>query len=306
MQTYNCGRIIEISGLGHFLKKERGSLTIYRKNDKIGSVAFDDIQAILLSAYDLCYTHKLLNEFARRKIPVIFCNEKHVPSSIILPFDSYFHQSRRTLHQAQANKPVNKQLWKLIVISKIKQQAYALKLLEKKYGYLLELAKEVKSDDKTNCEAQAARYYFSELFGKSFIRDRNKPGINQMLNYGYIIFRSAVARAVVSYGLNPSIGIKHCSPTNSMPLVDDLIEPFRPFVDLEVYKIFFEEGQFELDTDNKVRFVSLLNISVTSKGIITTPNQVMHKIAGSLGSVYNDKENKIHLPAMQLHTSKTA
>jgi len=298
MDTYNCGRIIEISSLNHFLKKERGSLGVYCDGHKVGSVAFDDIQAIIFNSYDLCYTHSLLNEFAERKIPVIFCNRKHIPSSMILPFDSYFHQSRRALHQAQAKKPVNKKLWKSIVSSKLTQQAYILKLLGKRHKYILELIKEIKSDDSTNCEGQAAKYYFTHLFGKEFIRDREQPGPNALLNYGYIVSRSAMARAIVSYGLNPSIGIKHCHPNNPMPLVDDLLEPFRPFVDIEVYQMYIKEGQYELDTENKIRLVSLLNQSIRTDEIGTTPNYVMHKMAASLGRIYDGALKKLYLPFM--------
>ncbi len=303
MNKYHCGRIIEISGLNRFLKKDRGLLGVYEEDKKIGSVAFDDIQAVIFNSYDLCYTHNVMIEFAQRNIPVIFCNQKHIPTSIVLPFDSYFHQSRRMLFQAQAKKPVNKQLWKTIITAKITQQALALKQLNKKYQYLLELAKEVKSDDITNCEGQAAKYYFAELFGNDFVRDRNLPGINTLLNYGYIIFRSAIARAVVSYGLNPSIGIKHCNPNNSMPLVDDLLEPFRAIVDLEVYEMFFKNGLFELDMENKIRLVSLLDKSIRTGSIITTANQLMHKTASSLGMVYEGKEKSLYLPVMDCITT---
>ena len=298
MNKYHCGRIIEICGLNRFLKKDRGLLGVYEDDKKIGSVPFDDIQAVIFNSYDLCYTHNIMTEFAQRNIPVIFCNQKHIPASIVLPFDSYFHQSRRMLHQAQTKKPINKQLWKTIIAAKITQQALALKSLDKKHKYLLELAKEVKSDDITNCEGQAAKYYFAELFGSDFIRDRNQPGINALLNYGYIIFRSAIARAVVSYGLNPSIGIKHCNPNNSMPLVDDLLEPFRPLVDMEVYEMFFKDGLFELDAEDKIRLVSLLDKSIKAGGIATTANQLMHKTASSLGMVYEGKEKSLYLPVM--------
>jgi CRISPR-associated protein Cas1 len=303
MNIFHCGRIIEFCGLNRFLKKERGSLGVYENDKKIGSVAFDDIQAVIFNSYDLCYTHTIMIEFAKRNIPVIFCNQKHIPTSIVLPFDSYFHQSRRMLYQAQATKPVNKQLWKNIIISKIIQQASVLKLFNKKHKYLLNLAREVKSDDITNCEGQASKYYFAELFGKDFIRDRNESGINTFLNYGYIIFRSAVARAVVSYGLNPSIGIKHCNPNNSMPLIDDLLEPFRPFVDMEVYGMFFKDGLFKLDTENKIRLASLLDKSIKTNDIITTANQVMHKTASSLGMVYEGKQKGLYLPVMDIIAS---
>lgn len=300
MKTFNGGRIVEISGLGLYLCREKGSIGVYRNDEKIGSVAFDDVQAMIFSSYDLCYSHKLLEELALRKIPVVFCDKKHLPSSMILPFDGYFHQSRRLLTQAQTSKPVNKQLWKNIIIAKITQQAKVLEAIGKKHRYLTELAKEVRSDDSTNCEGQASRYYFTELFGKDFVRNRDEPGINALLNYGYIVFRSAAARAVVSYGLNPSIGIKHCNPNNAMPLVDDVIEPFRAFVDIEVYRMYFEDGLFELDSENKKRLVSLLNASITASGQKTTPVNVMHKTASSLGRVYDGKVKKLYLPEMTL------
>lgn len=298
MNIFHCGRIIEICGLNRFLKKERGSLGVYEKDKKIGSVAFDDIQAVIFNAYDLCYTHNIIIEFAERNIPVIFCDQKHNPTSIILPFNGYFHQSRRMMIQAQAKKPFNKRLWKEIIKSKITQQARVLQLLNKKYKYLMELVKEVKSDDISNCEGQAARYYFDEIFGKDFIRDRSQTGINTFLNYGYTIFRSAIARAIVSYGLNPSIGIKHCNPNNTMPLVDDLLEPFRPIVDIEVYEMYFKDGLFQLEGEEKIRLARLLDKSIKIENITTTPNQVIHKVASSLGMVYERKEKTLYLPLM--------
>ncbi len=300
MNTFLSGKIVEIGAEGYFLKKFRGMLVVYKEQQQIAEICFDDIQAVIFNCYDLTYTHNLITEFSERKIPVIFCDAKHLPCSIIFPFDGYFHQSRRMLTQAQVAKPVNKRLWKEIVVSKISQQALLLKVMQKKFEYLQNLILQVRSDDITNCESQAARYYFSELFGSDFIRDRELDGINSMLNYGYIIFRSAVARAIVAVGLNPSFGIKHCNPNNSMPLVDDIIEPFRPFIDKAVYELIFENDIQILDKTAKSYLVSALSQTIVADSIKTTPNQMIYKFASSLGMIYEDKTSKLYLPTMEM------
>jgi CRISP-associated protein Cas1 len=298
MKNHLTGQIIEISGKNRYLKKERGFLSVYKNKQKIGIVAFKDIQAIIFNAYHLTYTHQLILALAEYNIPIIFCNNKHIPSSIILPFDSYFHQSRRMILQAQATKPTNKSLWKEIVQSKIRQQGVLLKMLNKKSAELFIIAKKVKSDDSTNCEGQAARFYFKELFGKDFLRRQELSGINAMLNYGYMVFRAAVARAVISAGLSPSIGIKHCNPNNSMPLVDDLLEPFRAFIDNEVYQITIEEKNIEIDKNVKIRLVNVLSKQIKADRITTTPNQIIYKFASSVGQIYHGDGKKLFLPEM--------
>ena len=233
-----------------------------------------------------------------KTIPVIFCDNKHIPVSIILPFDSYFHQSRRVLMQVQAKRPTNKSLWKKVIQSKITQQGLLLEFIGKNTGTLFTLSKQVKSDDSTNCEGQAARFYFKEIFGNTFLRRQELEGINSLLNYGYTVFRAAMARAVVSAGLNPSLGIKHCNPNNGMPLVDDLIEPFRSFVDAEVFNICIKEGKEILDQDIKTRLVNSLSKPVYADNIVTTPNQLMYKLSSSLGKVYHGGNTELYLPKM--------
>ena len=280
MNTFLTGKIIEISGEGYYLRKKRGFLAVDKDKNEVAAISFDDIQALIFNSYDLVYSNKIVSELAKRKIPVIFCNDKHMPTSLLVPFDGYFHQSRRILMQAQCSKPLNKRLWKEIVQAKIIQQALALEYLGKDGGYLVNLTKSVLSDDKTNCEAQAARYYFSKLFGENFARDRALDGINAMLNYGYIVYRSAIARAVISCGLNPSFGIKHRNPNNSMPLIDDLIEPFRPFIDIAVYKLVFTESVENLDKYAKKFLVDSIAQTIIVDEINTTPNQMMYKQIG--------------------------
>lgn len=300
MNTFLSGKIIEISAEGYFLKKDRGMVAVYKEHHQIAEVCLDDIQAFIFNCYDLTYTHKLITELSERKIPVIFCNHRHIPTSVIFPFDGYFHQSRRMLMQAQATKPINKQLWKAIVVSKITQQAVVLDSIGKDSQYLYNLIPQVRSGDITNCESQAARYYFSTVFGDNFVRDRELDGANAMLNYGYIIFRSAVARAIVATGLNPSFGIQHCNPNNSMPLVDDIIEPFRPFADKAVYELIFQNSINDLDKSAKNYLAAALAQTIVADSIKTTPNQMIYKLASSLGAIYEGKANKLHLPLMRI------
>jgi CRISP-associated protein Cas1 len=298
LNTFHSGKILEFANFGYSIKKNRGSLEVFKDQKPIALVPFDDIQAIIFSSPDLHYTHNLIIELSSRKIPIIFCDETYSPFSIVLPFDAHYHSSRRRLFQAQASKPVNKRLWKQIIVSKIKQQQIALEQAGLEDGFLSNLSKQVRSDDSTNCESQAARYYFGRLFGNDFKRDRNALGLNSMLNYGYTVMRSAMARAVVAAGLSPGIGIKHCNPNNSMPLVDDLLEPFRPLVDIFVYEICLNEGQYELDIYNKKRLISILNISVESDAVKTTPTQIMHRLTASLADIYSGGKKELNLPLM--------
>jgi CRISPR-associated protein Cas1 len=298
MNTFLSGKVIEISGEGYFLKKKRGFLSVLKQRQEIASLPFDDIQSLIFNACDLVYTNKVINELSKRKIPVIFCDNKHLPTSIILPFDSYFHQSRRILLQTQCSVVLNKRLWKQIVISKILQQGFIAQELGRQSEYLFKLAGQVRSNDSTNCEAQAARYYFNELFGDDFCRNRELDGINSMLNYGYIVFRSAVARAVVASGLHPGLGIKHCNPNNSMPLVDDMIEPFRPFVDMAVWELFYDKRIDTLDKSAKKYLVDSLSRTISVGNIRTTPNRMIYSITSELGSVYHQKRKSLDIPPM--------
>ena len=210
-----------------------------------------------------CYPHgstisaALLAELANRAIPFTVSNRKYEPIGILLPVVGNFEQSARIESQINASIPMKKQIWSSIVKQKLRMQLLALHVLELDSNQIVTLVKQVKSGDSTNCEAQAARIYWKKFFGKDFRRNRDEPGINAFLNYGYSVLRSSVARSLTSAGLNPSIGIFHRNNLNGMRLVDDLMEPFRPLVDLRVHAL-IAEGHSEISPVVKRALVDVL------------------------------------------------
>ena len=227
----------------------------------------EDIGFVLFENREITFTQSVIALFNKNKTAVIFCNNKHLPDSMLLNLDSNQIQTERFKFQIEAKLPLRKNLWKQTIIHKIKNQADLLRIVEKKHEPLLQFATMVKSGDSENVEAKAARYYWNELFDISnFKREREGIAPNNLLNYGYIILRAAVARALSSSGLLPSLGIHHKNRYNSFCLADDIMEPYRPFVDWVVWKIASQETNIHvLDTTRKTRLLSVLTHDVRWK-----------------------------------------
>src|SRR5690606_17309243 len=232
------GRIVEIADDRRHLFAHRGFMVVRDtegERKELGQVPLDDIGAVIANAHGLSYTNNLLVALAQRGAPFVLCAANHSPVGMLLSTDGNYEQSRRIDAQLSAKRPVHKQMWAAIVRSKLEQQAAVLEAIGAPSMPLLALARRVKSGDPENLEAQGARRYWGLLFGAEFRRDQGAGGINSLLNYGYTVLRSATARAVVGAGLHPSIGLFHSNAGNPMRLVDDLIEPFRPVIDLRVW-----------------------------------------------------------------------
>jgi CRISP-associated protein Cas1 len=214
---------------------------------------------------------------------------------MLWPVDGNFQQAKRYDAQLAAKKPLHKQLWAEVVKSKLQQQAAALEAANKITIPMTALVKKVRSGDPDNIEAQAARRYWQELFGEEFRRDQNGGGINGMLNYGYTVYRASMARAVIAAGLHPTLGIHHCNECNPMRLVDDLMEPFRPMVDLLVWQI---QQSGESDVSDEVKRIlvrSLYDDMQTASG--STPAMVcMQRLAVSLAQIYLGDRYSLDLP----------
>ncbi|MBE6462192.1 MAG: type II CRISPR-associated endonuclease Cas1 [Alphaproteobacteria bacterium] len=261
-------QIIEISKDGFYLSLYRGFLTV--QNDDLNikqNIPLDNILSLVISANNATISKNIINALCEQGASVIFCNQAYLPTSITLPYTGHWLISSRVKQQLEASVPLQKNLWKSIVQHKILNQAKILEYFfpeHQNIERLKWLSKETLSNDAKNHEAQAASIYFKSLFGKHFVRDRLNDDANILLNYSYTILRAMVARAVAGNGLLPYIGIKHCNKTNPLPLVDDLIEPFRPIAD----KFVFEELN---------RLVDINNIILTPEtkrrlaGIITYP-----------------------------------
>lgn len=225
-------RIVDIATEGRHLSLHRGFLVVSADHEETGRIALDDVHALILHAHGTTWSANLVAALAARGAPVVFCGTNHSPVAVTLPIDGHYAQNARFRAQWASSRPLAKQLWRRVVMAKITMQGalLAARGIDGAAAFPA-MARRVKSGDADNLEAQAARRYWPLLMGPDFRRDRDSPGANALLNYGYAVMRATVARAVVAAGLHPTIGINHANRTNPMALADDLVEPFRPLVD---------------------------------------------------------------------------
>lgn len=289
------GRIIEISTDNKHLSVDRGFLIVSEDKQEIGRVALDTIEAVIVYAHGITYSNNFLVKLAEQKSPLVICSSNFLPTSILMPIEGNYLQAGIMDAQISSTEPLRKRLWQQIVRAKLLQQASVLEYLDKPYVFLKNLAKKVKSGDSDNREGEGARKYFPMLFGKDFIRDRDSSGINTLLNYGYIILRSSVARAVVAAGLHPTLGLHHSNQFNPFRLADDLIEPFRPLVDMVVYKLIID-GKTELDKEIKLKLVNILSKNMPTLIGYTEVGFCIQSLATSLAQVYLGKRNDLEVP----------
>lgn len=287
--------LVEINGNDRYLCKERGFLCVMSKGERLGRLPLDDLSMVLVTGYGTVISAGLLSALAERCVPVVFCNSGMRPVSISLPLEGHHLQSIRMRQQVNASLPLQKRLWQSIVTAKINLQAQLAESLSQKAGHLKELAKSVRSGDSGNCEATAAALYWPLCFGKNFRRDRDEPTVNALLNYAYAILRAATARAIVLSGLHPAFGIFHHNCRNSMPLADDLMEPFRPVADMLVLSL-IQGGKVELDTESKQFLATLIHTDMLLCGEISPAGICLQRLAASLAEVYSGGKNSLALP----------
>lgn len=259
------GRILEIGTPGKYLKLYRGFCIVEEKGSEIGRIALDDLESVLLHSPDGVITNQLLAEFADRNIPVILCNEKHMPVGIYWGLNGHYQGSRRINLQAQLSVPKRKQLWQQIVKEKIRNQAVVLKAAKLDYLDLEHFSNTVRSGDTDNREAMAAQAYWSRLFGPEFRRNPDLDGLNGFLNYGYAVLRASVTRSIVAVGLHPAFSMFHHNSEDPTPLANDLMEPWRPLVDIAVYKFYLAEKS-ELTPDVKKDLAKVLEWDLIISG----------------------------------------
>lgn len=247
------------------------------------TVCFDDIDTIIIENQQTTITSALLSQLSKADINVIFCDEKFMPSSILLGINKNSRTTKIQKAQIIVSKPKLNQIWKDIVTSKVTNQAKILKKLNKSSDYLDSLIPRIKSNDKENIEATAAAYYFKELFGKDFSRNDPENINNAVLNFGYAIFRSSICRYLIAYGLNPAFGIHHSSELNAFNLADDLIEPFRPIIDDYVVRNIKKD--MELNSKIKIDLLKLLDKTVVYDSKNTTVSNCMKSIVANYQSI---------------------
>lgn len=196
----------------------------------------EDIAWVVIDTPQATLTSAVISACMEAGIALVTCDARHTPNGVTLPFHRHHRQAHVAALQAAAGAPLRKRLWQAMVQAKIRNQAAALEACSGSSGALQAMVGRIGSGDPDNTEARAARYYWRRLF-PDFIRENAEDRRNSLLNYGYAIVRSGVARSLVACGLLPAFGVHHASVTNSFNLADDLIEPFRPFVDVLVWSL---------------------------------------------------------------------
>ena len=263
-------------------------------DDKI-TRPIEDIGCVVLENQMISITLPLLNELVKNNVAVILCDNKMMPTSMLQNLDANTTQAESLKFQLAVTDPMKKQVWKQIIESKIKNQAAVLALARKNKDILKPYYNNVKSGDSDNREGLAAKIYWNSLLGNSFKREREGCSPNSLLNYGYSILRAAVARALLGSGLLPNLGIFHKSRYNAFPLADDVMEPYRPFVDEIVYRL-YENGITELNKESKSEIMRVLNCDVNI-GKVKRPLQIaLTMTTASLVKYYTGEIKKLSLP----------
>ena len=292
------GRIVEIANDNRHLFVSRGFMVIREtdgERNELGQVPLDDIAAVVANAHGLSYTNNLLVALAERGAPFVLCGPNHNPVGMIWPVAGHSTQAGRYDAQLSAAKPLRKRLWSSIVKSKLNQQAAALEAAGAPVAPLSALVPKVRSGDPDNIEAQGARRYWQLLFGEDFRRDRQAGGLNGLLNYGYTVLRAATARAIIAAGLHPSLGIHHANRGNAMRLADDLMEPYRPFIDLLAWQLRHRDMAEVNPETKRIMVRGLYDDLMTDAG--ATPMQVsLQKLATSLAQIYLGEREQLDLP----------
>lgn len=238
-----------------YLNTKTEQLVIQKQDDgEVVSVPIEDVGLVILDHAQITITSGVMAKMLEKNVAIVTCDATHHPTGLMLNLDGHTLQSKQFAAQLESSVPVRKQLWQQTVTAKICNQAMLLKQQQKENRFLLNLAKDVKSGDSENSEAKAASYYWKNLFPPyiGFRRDRYGMPPNNMLNYGYAILRAVVARSLVGSGLLPTVGIFHRNQYNAYCLADDIMEPYRPFVDKLVCSLTDQmEPAMELTTELK-------------------------------------------------------
>ncbi|HMU65222.1 MAG: type II CRISPR-associated endonuclease Cas1 [Nitrosomonas sp.] len=278
------------------LRREHHSLAI--EQEQTAFVPFEDIAVIMLNHREITLTHAVLSACGEHGISLFATGMTHHPCGVFLSFLPHTRATRWLRLQLSLPRPLAKQIWASIVRKKIANQATCLKLSNREGADRLEsYVQRVRSGDTSNLEGQAAAFYFAKLFGKNFRRP-HKHFINAVLDYGYAILRGAIARALVAHGLFPSLGLFHASEQNAFNLADDIIEPFRPLVDLFATNLAIPIDD-ELSPETKVALINLLNVDVIMpRGKMSVLSAIEH-VVESLARIYDDGDKVcLELPSL--------
>lgn len=279
------------------LRREHFSLAIDQEDTAF--VPFEDIAVIVLNHREIVLTHPVLSACAEYGIGLFATGDNHQPSGVFLPFLQHSRSTRLMRLQQGAARPLIKRAWAAIVRRKIANQAACLRLTGRNgMDQLDSYARRVRSGDPDRLEGQAAAIYFTRLFEPRFRRDQPRWS-NAALDYGYAVLRGAIARGLVAHGLHPSIGLFHASEQNAFNLADDLIEPFRPLVDLHVATQAPPVNADELTPRDKSALVALLNVDMDMpRGTMSVLAAIEQTVESLVRTLESENEGLLELPTL--------
>ena len=264
-------------------QKDDGDLP--SEEDMVRTVPIEDLGLIILDNKQITITQGLIDALIENNCALITCDSKRMPVGLMLPLAGNTIQNERFRSQLDSSLPLRKQLWQQTIEAKIRNQAAVLKYVTgQEHKNMLKWSDSVRSGDADNMEARAAVYYWKTIFPNDpcFIRDREDEGANALLNYGYAILRAVVARALVGAGLLPTLGIHHHNRYNAYCLADDIMEPYRPYVDKLVVEMLEDGAEDKLNATNKVK---LLNIPVIEVKINEKRSPLMIAVSQTVSSL---------------------
>ena len=278
--------------------KDKQMVITFKDNKDTVTRPIEDVGFVVIENPMVSITVPLLNELADNNVAVIFCDKKMMPKTMLMTLDGNTTQKESYKYQLNASLPMKKNVWKQLVECKIKNQSLLLNKVGKDGGVLKPYYLNVKSGDSDNREGAAAREYWRLLFDDGFKREREGLPPNGMLNYGYTILRAAVTRALIGSGLYPAFGVFHRNRYNAFPLADDIMEPYRPFVDEIVYHLYYDGAINELDSQTKRRLLRVL-FSDVKMGKVTRPlENALSLTTASLLKMYKGESDKLSLPML--------
>lgn len=284
-----------------YLKTTNEQLVMeWPKTGETKTTPIEDIGLLILDHHQVTITQALIAKLLANNVAMITCNYTHHPTGMLLNLDGHTLQSQKFQAQIDASVPLKKQLWQQTVVAKITNQAALLQAKRIDNRPLLKHARDVKSGDSGNCEAKAAVYYWKNIFPEFLQFKREREGLppNNLLNYGYAILRALVARSLVASGLLPTLGIHHRNQYNAYCLADDVMEPYRAFVDKVVCDIVTMNGKFlDMTPNMKEQLLKIPAMDVEIDGQKSPLMNAVQRTTASLAKCYEGKSRKILYPS---------
>lgn len=264
------------------------------------TVPIEDIGVLLLDHERVVITQLLLAALLKNNVAVITCNEQHLPAGLLLNLDGHTVQTELFRYQIEASEPLRKNLWMQTVQAKLRNQADLLESTGCPADVLREFARNVRSGDPDNLEARGAAHFWRHLFPRemAFVRHRHGDPPNNLLNYGYAILRAVIARSLVGSGLLPTLGIHHRNKYNAYCLADDVMEPYRPWVDQLVHQLVVVErvDHKEVTTELKGRLLKLPTADVHMDGKRSPMLIAAQRTTASLAQCFQGGSRKVLYP----------